>query len=77
MKMARISVRAVAGHYRVTIQGTLEGRDLGRLEAACSPALAQPTAPLTIRVTRADDIDNVARAYLDRLAARGAELVFD
>jgi hypothetical protein len=75
--MARISVKTVEGHYRVTVQGTLETRDLGRLEAACSPALAQATAPLTIRVTRAADVDNVARAYLDRLVARGAELVFD
>lgn len=74
--MARISVRALDGRYWVTITGGLTGRDLRRLESACSPALEQARAPLTLRLA-VRDIDGAARAYLNRLAARGAELVFE
>jgi hypothetical protein len=74
--MARVRVRSAHGHYRVTITGRLGGRDLGRLERACGPALEQPRAPLTVRVAAVTAIDESAKAYLDRLMQRGAMVLF-
>ena len=74
--MARMWVKSVKGRYSVTISGRLRGRDLRRLEHACGPALEQKVAPLTVRVVPGSDLDESAQEYLDRLAARGALLVF-
>lgn len=74
--MARISVKALHGRYWVTIRGHLSERDLRRLEWVCGPALEQARAPLTLRLA-VNGMDEAAHAYVDRLADRGAEVVFD
>jgi hypothetical protein len=74
--MARMRVRSAYGRYQVTIAGKLGGRDLGRLERACGPALEQPRPPLTVRVAAVTAIDESAKAYLDRLMRRGAVVLF-
>lgn len=75
--MAKLSVRTAHGHYWVTITGRLSGRDLRRLELACGPALEQPRLPLTVRLAGVETIDGAAQAFLNRLAHRGAVLVFE
>ncbi len=74
--MARMKVKRVEGRYSITISGQLAARDLRRLEHACGSALEQRLPPLTVRVVSATGIDECARAYLDRLARRGAEVIF-
>jgi hypothetical protein len=69
-------VRSAHGQYQVTITGKLGGRDLGRLERACGPALEQSRPPLTVRVAAVTAIDESAQAYLDRLMRRGAVVLF-
>jgi hypothetical protein len=64
-------VKSAEGRYFVTVTGQLRGRDLGRLERACGPALEHQQPPLTVRLAvRA--IDEPAKHYLDRLVERGA-----
>jgi hypothetical protein len=75
--VARMRVRSDEGRYHVTITGKLAGRDLRRLERACGPALEHRRPPLTVRLAAAADIDGSAKAYLDRLMARGAVVLFD
>jgi hypothetical protein len=70
-------VRTHRGWVHVTVTGDLGGRDLRRLERACGPALEQSRAPLTVRLDSVAGIDRSAKAYLDRLMARGAVVVFD
>lgn len=74
--MARMWRQSIDGKYRVTLSGHLSGRDLGRLERLCGPALEHQTLPLTIRFTQTTTVDPAARAYLDRLVQRGAVLLF-
>jgi hypothetical protein len=74
--MARISRRSVEGRYWITMSGHVSGRDLGRLERLCGPALEHETVPLTLRLTEASTVDPAAQAYLDRLVRRGALLLF-
>jgi len=72
-----MKVRSTDGRYCVTVQGCLRARDLRRLERACGPALEHERPPLTVRLESGPDIDESARAYLDRLANRGAVLLFE
>jgi predicted RNA polymerase sigma factor len=69
--MARLRVRSAKGQYRVTVSGKFGGRDLRRLEHVCGPALEQPRPPLTVRLAADTTVDDIARAYLDRLMKRG------
>jgi hypothetical protein len=71
-----MSVKRVEGHYSVTVRGRLAASDLRRLERACGSALEQQHPPLTVRLEKITGIDESARAYLDRLARRGAEVIF-
>jgi hypothetical protein len=71
-----MSVKRVDGRYSVTVSGRLAAIDLRRLEHACGPALEQQQPPLTVRLENVTGIDESARAYLDRLTGRGAEVVF-
>jgi hypothetical protein len=75
--MARVTLRSAHGHYWITISGRLTGRDLRRLERACGPALEQPVLPVTIRLADLETIDGPAQAFLNRLACRGAVLLFE
>ena len=75
--VARMRVRSVQGRFHVTVTGELGGRDLRRLERACGPALVQRQPPLTLRLAAVPAIDGSARAYLERLVARGAVVLFD
>ena len=70
--MARISVTRANARYYVAIRGRLSALDLRALERACRHALAHKVIPLDLDLTGATAIDDVARAYLDRLRARGA-----
>ena len=74
--MARMRVTSAEGRYQIMVTGNLEGRDLGRLERACGPALEQRHPPVTIRFSAGAAIDSSAKAYLDRLIRRGAVVVF-
>jgi hypothetical protein len=67
-------VKSVAGRYVVTVTGHLRGRDLGRLERACGPALEHQHPPLTVRLA-APVQDAPARRYLERLAERGVTVL--
>lgn len=75
--MAKLRVKTTNGRYFVTVTGQLGGRDLGRLERACGPALEQQRAPLTIRLAAVAGIDEPAKTYLERLAARGAVVLIE
>jgi hypothetical protein len=76
-EMAKISVARAEGSYRITVEGQLEATDLKRLERACRFALEQRVLPLEINLEAMNTIDEAARAYLDRLRARGARLYGD
>jgi len=75
--VARLSTRSAHGHYWITITGRLCGRDLRRLERACGHALEHALLPLTLHLAGVDTIDGTAQAFLNRLAHRGALLVFE
>jgi hypothetical protein len=60
---------------RVTLGGQLRARDLTRLERACGTALEQKFLPLELDTDRLSSIDEVARAYLEKLRTRGARLL--
>ena len=75
--MARMRVRSADGRYFVTVTGQLRGRDLGRLERACGPALEHRHPPLTLRLSAVRAIDEPARTYLERLVERGAVVLAD
>jgi hypothetical protein len=75
--VARMRVRSAEGRYHVTVTGNLCGRDLRRLEQACGAALEQRQPPLTVRLAAVPTIDGSAQAYLRRLIARGAVVLFD
>ena len=70
--MARMTVKSAGGRYFVIVTGQLRGRDLGRLERACGPALEHQHPPLTVRLAPGRAIDEPAKTYLERLAERGA-----
>jgi len=69
--MAKIRAVERGGRYTVSVQGPLEAFDLRRLERACGKALEREVVPLVLHLDTAVT-DDVARAYLDRLHARGA-----
>jgi hypothetical protein len=73
--MARMHLRLIDGQYCVSVRGSMTGRDLGRLERLCGPALERPVVPLTLRLQGASDVDIAAQAYIERLVRRGAVLV--
>ena len=73
--MARIQVRAGRDTYRVRLQGLLRAKDLGRLERACGRALERDRVPLVLDTTALTGMDETARAFVERLKRRGAELV--
>ena len=75
--MARMRVRSAEGRYFVTVTGQLRGRDLGRLERACGPALEHRHPPLTVRLSAVGTIDEPAKTYLERLVNRGAVVLAD
>jgi hypothetical protein len=64
-------VKTANGRYFITVSGQLRGRDLGRLERACGPALEHQHPPLTVRLA-ASVSDEPAKRYLERLVERGA-----
>ena len=74
--MARMRVKRLGGRYSITVSGRLAARDIRRLEHACGSALEQQHPPLTVRLEAVTGIDDSARAYLDRLDRRGAEVIF-
>jgi hypothetical protein len=69
-----MTVKSANGHYVVTVTGELRGRDLGRLERACGPALEHQHPPLTLRLA-SSVVDAPAKRYLERLAERGATVL--
>ena len=73
--MARISMTRVGTIYRATLKGRLSARDLKRLERACALALLQKHLPLEVNLQGVTSLDAAARAYLERLGARGATLI--
>jgi hypothetical protein len=74
--MARISRVTDRGRYRISIQGPLGARDLGRLERICGKALEMRELPLDIELSATAAVDEVARLFLQRLAARGAVISY-
>jgi hypothetical protein len=72
--MARISMTRVGTFYRATLKGRLSSRDLKRLERACGSALLQKHLPLELNLQKVTSLDDAARAYLERLCARGARV---
>lgn len=75
--MARMKVKSSQGRYHVTVTGALGGRDLRRLERVCGPALEHRQPPLTVRLAAVTAIDETSRAFLDRLIALGAIVLFN
>jgi hypothetical protein len=73
-KMATIAVVRSGESYRITLRGCLSSGDLKRLERACRYALEHKLVPLELNLERVSSIDHAARAYLERLRARGARL---
>jgi len=71
--MARIHIIERNGRYSVSVRGALGASDLRRLERACAKALAVEVLPLEIAL-REPPADEVARAFLKRLEARGAKV---
>jgi hypothetical protein len=61
--------------YRATLKGRLSARDLKRLERACGSALVQKHVPLEVNLQGVTSLDDSARAYLERLSARGATVI--
>ena len=72
--MARISVGRRGTSYQITLEGDLSARDLKRLERACRYALEHKLVPLELDLERVNTMDDVARAYVERLQARGARV---
>lgn len=69
--MARISTANGADRYAVTVSGSLTAADLRSLERACGPAIErQRTLHITLGANCS--LDASARAYIERLVARGA-----
>lgn len=75
--MARMRAREDGDQQCVSISGHLTGRDLGRLERLCARRLAQERLRLTLRLAAGTQVDGPARAYMDRLARRGATVLFE
>ena len=74
--MARISSVTDRGRYRVSIDGPLGARDLGRLERICGKALEMRELPLDIELSAGGVLDDAARFFLQRLIARGAVISY-
>jgi len=74
-RMARISTLLRQGRYHVSIRGPLSVRDLRSLERACGPALEHERMPLDISIAHMSALDEGSRAYLERLATRGAVIL--
>jgi len=72
--MATIAVTQVGDRFRIVLRGRLTSRDLKRLERACHQALQQKNAPIELDLDRLVAIDPAARAYVERLRARGASI---
>jgi hypothetical protein len=72
--MADMSVSLKNERYVVVVRGQLGRSDLSSLEYLCGPALEHRAVPLDIHLEAVNRIDATARAFLDRLAARGAVL---
>jgi anti-anti-sigma regulatory factor len=70
--MARIKAVKRATPMTVVVVGRLSARDLRRLEHICSPALVAAHADLILDMRRVTQVDAVAAAMLNRIAARGA-----
>jgi len=71
--MARISGVETEAGLMVAIAGALAARDLRRLERVCGPAVEQRQR-LHVILKQGSTVDEFARAYLDRLRARGADV---
>jgi anti-anti-sigma regulatory factor len=72
--MARIKSADRGELTRVTIAGRLTGRDMGRLEHACSRALASHPIHLELDLRQVTYLDSTAQAVLRQLAHRGARI---
>ena len=59
---------------QVIVEGRLGAGDMRRLEHACAPALTSAHADLIVDMERVTDIDPIAAAVLQNIAARGAVL---
>ena len=75
--MARIRTREEGDHQCVSISGRFTGRDLGRLERLCAGKLEQERLRLILRLAAGTQVDGPARAYMERLARRGATVLFE
>jgi hypothetical protein len=73
--MARIFVARARDISRITLKGRLRAADLSRLERACGSALHEKLLPLELDVQQVTSVDDAARAYLERLRARGARIL--
>jgi hypothetical protein len=74
--VARISMKNEGGRYHLYVSGRLGMADLRRLEDVCGPALVHKTIPLDVHLYKTVSLDPSARAFLERLQARGASLLF-
>ena len=72
--MVTISVKRTGESYCIELDGRLAANDLKRLERACRYALEHKLVPLELHLEHVSTIDEAARAYLDRLRARGARM---
>jgi hypothetical protein len=72
--VARLSVDRDGPAYQVTLEGPLSARDLEQLERACRYALEHKLVPLVLDLERVSSMDEAARAYVERLRARGARV---
>jgi len=73
--MVTILVERTGERYRIELDGRLVANDLKRLERACRYALEHKDVPLELHLEHVRAIDAAARAYLDRLRARGARII--
>ena len=60
--------------YRIRLAGRFSARDLKRLERACRYALEHKSIPLELKLEEVTSMDAAARAYVERLRARGASV---
>jgi hypothetical protein len=70
--VARIRITRDGDCLRVDVSGRLTAGDLRRLEHACAPALLINPVSIELHLNRVTDIDRIAAAFVERIAARGA-----
>lgn len=74
--VARVSSFSTGGRYRVSIEGSLTFRDLGRLDNTCGPPLEFTQVRLDIRLSHVTGIDAPARLFFPQPGhARSGHLI--